>query len=414
MGRLGKDTITTLISQALVMLLALLVNKWLSVSLGVDGFGEYSIIKKSTQVLSFVMLGGMGIALPRFYAMYRTNGRFDKGNATVLASIVLVATISLPVLFIGFLLPTTLGPLVTGTSDVSLYQSALLYAFSITVASWWFAYYRGAGSFMKFAVAQVVVQGLTTLVALWNGSDLSLMLDLWSYGTLILVVFAMAIGARSKDRVQLTKHLFGAQFKTLTKYGLPRMFGDFFLFSFWAFPLIYLNQHLDIRATSYFSVGLTLLGMLTPAFSMLGLVLLPWVSSAIAGDRFHQASTLVGRLMWVFPLLATAAALVVNWGMDLFISLFFDTAFLPAASVSRILLISLVFESVYLLLRNPIDAVSTRPYNTLNMLLSLLVLVGLFVVCTSLNDFAYAFLAATVLKAALSMITWQLCRKNRE
>jgi len=142
------------------------------------------------------------------------------------------------------------------------------------------------------------------------------------------------------------------------------------------------------------------------------MVLLPWVSSALVGDRFQHAEKLVGRLIWVFPTLAAVAALIVIWGMDVFIRLFFDPAFLPAASVSRILLISLVFESIYLLLRNPIDAVSTRPYNTMNMLLSLLVLVGLFAVGTTLTDYAYAFLAATVLKATLSVITWQRCRKN--
>jgi O-antigen/teichoic acid export membrane protein len=208
--------------------------------------------------------------------------------------------------------------------------------------------------------------------------------------------------------------LFKSQLKMLTKYGMPRMIGDFFLFSFWAFPLIYLNQHLDIRATSYFSVGLTLLGMLTPVFSMLGMVLLPWVSSAMAGDRFPQAEKLMGKLMWIFPVLAAVAALLVGWGMELFIRLFFDAAFLPAVTIARILLFSLVFESIYLLLRNPIDAISTRPYNTWNMLMSLVVLVGLFAVGRTLTDFAYAFLAATVLKAALSMATWQKCRKNRE
>ena len=419
-SRLGKDTLTTLVSQVLVMLLALLVNKWLSVNLGVEGYGQYSIIKKSTQVLSFVMLGGMGIALPRFYAIYRAKGSADKGRATVLASAALVAMISLPVLVVGLLLPMKLAPLVTGlmtgSDNASLYQSALLYAFSITVATWWYAYYRGAGAFMKFAVAQVLVQGLTALIAWWYGSDLSLMLRLWSYGTLLVVAAALALDARTKESLHLTNHPFKAQLKTqlktLAKYGLPRLLGDFFLFSFAAFPLVYLNQHLDIRASSYFSVGLTLLGMLTPAFSMLGMVLLPWVSSALVGNRFQQAEKLIGRLMWAFPALAAVAALTVGWGMDFFIRLFFDPAFLPAISISRILLISLVFESLYLLLRNPIDAVSTRPYNTLNMLLSLLVLVGLFAVGTTLTDYAYAFLAATVLKATLSVFTWQKCRKN--
>ena len=59
----GRDAVLTFSCQIVVMLSMLLLNKILSNQLSVEGFGQYNIIRRSSAVLSFVMLGGMGIAI---------------------------------------------------------------------------------------------------------------------------------------------------------------------------------------------------------------------------------------------------------------------------------------------------------------------------------------------------------------
>lgn len=407
---LGKDTLITLGTQLVILLLGLVVNKWLSVSLGVEGFGQYSLIKKSTQVLSFVMLSGMGIALPRYFAMKVAKYDWGGAKATVYASMLVVGTISTMVLLICMLFGRSLSVVVSGGANRDLYLAALVYAFSMTSSSFLFAYFRGANAFMKFGISQIIVQVLVTVTALMFGGDLKLLLYSWSVATLGFVLMMMLV-ERSKNALFKKKTTpLMPQFITVLGYGMPRLLGDFFLFSFAAFPLVYLNEKMGIRASSFFAVGLTLTSMVSPLFSYLGMVLLPYVSTATAQNNFAHADSLVKKLTGVYLVLSVAVVLVVGLGMSFFIPLFFSAEFLPALLVSRILLLSIVFESIYLLLRNPIDAVSTFPYNTVNLMISLGVLVVLFSLAHSAVAFAWAFFAATVLKSVLSFGAWQMCR----
>lgn len=413
---LRKDVLVTLVAQLTIMVLALILNKVLSVRLGVDGYGEYSIIRKSTQVLSFVMLSGMGIAIPRYLALHLAKGDQSRSRSTLIASLLVIGTVSLVLLLVCLWFQPIFAPIVTGSNTNSLYFTALLYALSITFSSWLFAYYRGTNAFLNFGIAQVAVQLLILLGAFFFGDNLLLVLNVWSVVTIAYVLAAMSVELwKKKDTSAEKPNWKGSilpELKTLFRYGLPRMAGDFFLFSFAAFPLVYINETLGIKASSYYATGLTLTSMVTPLFGFLGMVLLPYVSTAMVQNNFGQVDKLLKKLGWIYLALSALAILVLEFGMELFIRFFFSLDFLPSSGVSRVLIASILFESIYLLLRNPIDAVSTFPYNSLNLLISLLLLVALFSCCDTLEAYAYSFLLVTTLKAILSTITWHYCRKK--
>ena len=63
---MGRDIVWTFAIQMLIMLCSFAINKLLANRLSIDEFGQYNVIKRSVQVLSFVMLAGIGIALPRY------------------------------------------------------------------------------------------------------------------------------------------------------------------------------------------------------------------------------------------------------------------------------------------------------------------------------------------------------------
>lgn len=70
-SKLGNDAILTAVSQASIMLILLIVNKICSNSWTVDQFGLYNVYKRSAALISSVMLGGMGITLPRYLSISR-------------------------------------------------------------------------------------------------------------------------------------------------------------------------------------------------------------------------------------------------------------------------------------------------------------------------------------------------------
>ena len=66
---LRRDILWTLSGQVIIMLVLLLLNKILSNSLTIEDFGRYNVLKRSTSVLSFVLLGGLGISMPRYLSI---------------------------------------------------------------------------------------------------------------------------------------------------------------------------------------------------------------------------------------------------------------------------------------------------------------------------------------------------------
>ena len=73
-----KDVLWTLITQMLVMLSAFGITKTACNILTVDEFGLYNVVRRSVSVISFVMLSGMGVTLPRYLAIYQGAHQYRK------------------------------------------------------------------------------------------------------------------------------------------------------------------------------------------------------------------------------------------------------------------------------------------------------------------------------------------------
>ena len=184
------------------------------------------------------------------------------------------------------------------------------------------------------------------------------------------------------------------------------MIGDFFLFAYSAFPVLYIANKLGCDQASYYSVGISLVSMVTPVFSFLGVVLLPSVSKMIANNQMNRANRLVCNVAYVYLCLAIIFILVLYFGMDLVIHLFFADKYLVAKEIGQILILSLLPQSMYLLFRNPNDAASIFPFNSLILMISFTVLVCGFLFFDSLRQYAYVYLFVAVIQCVLSIIVW--------
>lgn len=95
------------------------------------------------------------------------------------------------------------------------------------------------------------------------------------------------------------------------------------------------------------------------------------------------------------------------------IRLFFASNYLVATDLTRIMLLAILPQSIYLLYRNPIDAISKTPYNTLNLGICLAIMVFAFYQLNTLQHFAYAFLGVCTLKGVISILTWEVLKKKK-
>ena len=135
---MAGDVSWTFAAQMVVLLSAFALNKVLSSRVDVDTFGEYNIIKRSATVISFIMLAGTGIAVPRYMALYIGDGKPRRAKSFVLAAILLMLTAIVVVSVAALILKEQLTDLIVGRDDTLLYVTALLYSLTLAASTFLF------------------------------------------------------------------------------------------------------------------------------------------------------------------------------------------------------------------------------------------------------------------------------------
>ena len=376
---MGRDVVWTFSIQILIMLCSFAINKLLANRLSIDDFGQYNVIKRSVQVLSFVMLAGVGIALPRYIPLYRNSTPPRRIAPLLTASMIYIISVSLVVFLVCILFSTQMQDVVIGQGgNINLLLVALAYAFILALAQYVFAYYRGIGHFKWFNGSQLAMQLAIILpLVLLPILTVSNVFISWFIITILLVVFFFIKEVKSKwkevreylqpQNKSLTSQLspLTSHLKTIIRYSSGRLVADFFQFSLSAFPLIYISNTQGLQMTAYFSVGIFFVTMVTPIFSFMGIILLPYVSQSIVRHEMAAANRLVSRLALTY----VGASLLFMGFFYLFTkfltNLLFTSDYLVATDLTRIMILSILPQAVYMLYRNTIDAVSVIPYNAI-------------------------------------------------
>ncbi len=418
---MGRDVVWTFSIQILIMLCSFAINKLLANRLSIDDFGQYNVIKRSVQVLSFVMLAGVGIALPRYIPLYRNSTPPRRIAPLLTASMIYIISVSLVVFLVCILFSTQMQDVVIGQGgNINLLLVALAYAFILALAQYVFAYYRGIGHFKWFNGSQLAMQLAIILpLVLLPILTVSNVFISWFIITILLVVFFFIKEVKSKwkevreylqpQNKSLTSQLspLTSHLKTIIRYSSGRLVADFFQFSLSAFPLIYISNTQGLQMTAYFSVGIFFVTMVTPIFSFMGIILLPYVSQSIVRHEMAAANRLVSRLALTY----VGASLLFMGFFYLFTkfltNLLFTSDYLVATDLTRIMILSILPQAVYMLYRNTIDAVSVIPYNAIILGICILAMIVNFSLSTTLTQFAWAYLSVSVLQGLLSWIIWR-------
>ena len=418
---MGQDVVWTFALQIGVMVCAFVITKLLASRLSIDDFGQYNVIKRSVQVLSFVMLAGTGIALPRYIPLYRNSTPPRRIAPLLVASLGYILGVSLVVLVVCLLFSTQMQDIVIGQNgNGCLLLIALGYAFTLAMAQFVFAYYRGTGNFKWYNGTQLAVQlAIVVPLVLLPVLTVKTVFVSWLVITALLVALCLVKEGRGRwgEVSDGTPHFTRQSslydsLKTIVRYSSGRLVADFFLFSLSAFPLIYISQAMGLQATAYYAVGITFVTMVTPVFSFIGIILLPYVSACIAKGEMQRADKVITRLLLLYLGAALLITVVLYIFTDFMTALLFARNYVAAGDLTRIMILAILLQALYLLYRNPIDAVAVVPYNTVILGISLAAMVGSFVWASTLTQYAWAYLTVSILQGLLSWLTWQIIQKR--
>lgn len=410
LSKFKKDAIFTFSGQVVVMLCLFVINKIFSTYLSIDDFASYNIIRRSVMIISYVMLGGIGIALPRYIAIYKAQKSTEKIVTTILSSIIYVICNCIIVCLLIFIFKKFFGREITGDDSVNHLTIVVIFSISTTVGSFITAYLRGNDDFIKYNVTSILAQ-IILLIPLIFITRLNIY-DIYFWWTVINFVFYGIIIARilRRDYTIIPFNKFTSEFKStikeITTYSFPRLIGDLFLFFMPAFPLYYLNNYYSLTDVAYFSVGTSIVTMATPVFSVLGTILLPYIAKNIAQNNILSTALKVRRLMLYYMACAVVIVTLFFIFMPLMIKIFFSTKYLATIGIDRILVLSIISEALYLLYRNPLDAASKVPYNTIILGISLALLITSFYIVKDLQSLAIAYVAVSVFKGFCSYVVW--------
>ena len=412
-SQMSKDVIWTFTIQMAIMLCAFAVTKILSNRLSVDDFGQYNLIKRSIQVLSFVMLAGVGIALPRYIPLYKKGNEPKSIVPLLIATLIYIIGITLLICIICGILNKEMQSIILGEyGNNSLFIIAIAYAFALAMAQFTFAYYRGTGNFKWYNGTQLTVQTAIILpLILFPFLTTKIVFTAWLIITAILVTIYLGREFAIKRMPHVTLTEVKSELNTVIRYSSGRLVADFFLFSLSAFPLIYISNSLGLQPTAYFSVGITFVTMVTPLYSFMGIILLPYVSESLANKDLQRANIFINKLTLAYLLSAIAIVAFIYVFINFLTSFFFSESYLMTSDLSRIMILSVLPQAIYLLYRNPIDAISVIPYNTIILGISLIAMIFAFSHFSSLVQLAWSYVAVSLLQGVLSWITWHIIKK---
>jgi len=367
-----RSILLTYIAQAVILVGALFIYHLIGKSLGPEGVGEYSLIKRAVSLLSPLLLLGLGMGIPRYVAMSRDR---EQRSAYMRAGLVAIFfTLIFSIFLCSF--KTRFSLIIFGDTEyVVLILPLTLFLAGSILHSLVYSYFRGRLLVKIFNSLHIMNLGVSPVLILLLFNDITIegVITLMGIATVgISVVFFLLFG--EECFIHIGKLQLGRSLGTLLRYSVPRIAGSFALAGFFSLGPILAGHFASIEAAGYLSISETLLSTVATAIAPLGLILLPKVSSMVAQGETEKLQEHLNYLIGASIQLSIFASVQLVIFSDTIIQYWLGPEFLGAIPVMRIVASSTFFYLFYRTVGSILDAARVKPINTINLSISL----GLF------------------------------------
>lgn len=410
--QLSKDLLYVFLSQIIIMLSALIINKVISVYYGVDGFALYSLINKTAYFFNCIMTGGMVIALPRYLS------RYDKSTSHLkkyfLPSSLLIFATYTTVLGVSVLLFPNIFSTVffKEKSNYSIIGATIIMAIAQGLGLISYSYFQGNGDFKKYNSTQMLFNLLLLVSTIIIRSNLLAMLYISHLVVLLYSILVLKKETSITTMRNLDKRGIIASVKSLSFFGFPRMLNRLVFHLQSIFPVLIILHRLSIIDVGIYTAGLAIQNIVTPIFSITGGVLLQRVSKYYKSHKFDLINKVLFITLIVYLAISSIGAFVLILFKVFFIKLMFSEKFMVLTGILWYFALSIIPRSIYQLFCNPLDAVSRTPYNLITTSVSTIIFLILLFSASTLVDCARAYLLSNALMGSLSLIFWWIVVKK--
>ena len=398
----------TLISQLISLILAISALKLAATIFDPADFGLYNLVKRIIAMISYPLLVGLGISIPIYVAEAYLSITAQARLITValfwwlfLTLILALINLIVPDLFTEWVLGEGYEylswPFVLGFSG--------LYLYTILYAS-----YRGEQNFGRANLFQILASGLFPLVAIFlSGGVVGRFFYILAF-LMFVANFIVLLDLFNRNLLlKISKQEIGAISKKYLKFGLPRIPGEFALFGLMSSPLFFVARYESLELAGQVAVGYTIVQLIASFYEFIGTLILPKSAQLISDGRYQELNRLVQKLSIYSFLSAFLLCLFIFNNIEFLFELLDKNKFVDNIIYSRVIIICVPFYIVYLIIRNPQDALSIKPFNS--YILSACFLLQLVLLLLAVNiDLAYwkvslYHLALTIPYITLGLVT---------
>lgn len=395
----------TLMIELLVMAAGIFVLKLAADLLGPVGFGEYTVSRRAIGLMYLPLVLGLGIAAPRYIAIARARGSSGYSpRSFAIATLLAGVTPAAIVILLMSLNPNASSSLLFGDESMrSLVRPAAIALAGLTLHSMVYAVFRGRGD-MHFANAlSLIDNGIVPVVAfLAVAHNAAAVLATTGLAWLVISTIALVVAFATESATE-SVHPVSSHVRTLLRFGIPRVPGEFALVGLFALPALIAVRTQGIVQAGHFSAGLSLLSLVAGVYGPVGLVMLPRASEQAARGDLKGLRRIVLKLLGAGVASALLIVAVGEFLIPLFVRWYFGTGFLPAIPVFRMCLLGAIPYVVYVLLRNILDALDVRAVNSRNLIITLAVLLILCLFKSDIMSMAISLVASLTLLGSLSL-----------
>lgn len=372
-----RDITIIAVGEAFLLLGFFILYRLVRNQFGPEGVGEYSLLRKVVGFLQPLLFLGLGIGIPRYIAM-AAHSKERAGYMTG-ASIVLVAWIAIMLGLLN-LFDDAIAVLLFGSEAYQRFVFPLsLFLGGLLLHGLVYSYLRGRLATVQFTFLQIINIVLWPgIVFFWGGAELETLFVLIG-GGMIFIAFLFFV----RPLMEMVSHFvilkWDSYLKTLFLYSIWRVPGDFFQAGLFSLGPIIAAHVASIEEVGYLAIGQGLLAAGGTAIVPLGIFLLPKVSQFLAQKKDDSVQMIVDILAGAIIQGSVFLALNIIVFADIIIFHWLGPEFFNAVPIIRLVAISLLFYVLYGAWRSILDAIKTKPINSINLFISLLIFV-LFVV----------------------------------
>lgn len=358
----SKFFIYMLIAQLLFMLSNLFINYKIEKIWSLEGFATYNLLKRLASFIVFPLVLGVGIGIPR-YISFLKNGKDDKsqGLEYLFAGLIIFFTTFIAFFILLILFPELILYSFKKSGSNSILIIVALFVFSQGVFVIISSFYRGKIQFGRSSLLNVLVLSLLPTVIIFFSKNI---FDYFLYYALLTIVLLTIIIAFNIYNNSISYKRTKFKVRQLLHYGAPRVVGDAILFSLDFIPIYFVSVFISLEESGYLSLSFIFFKLASVSFDLIGSLILPVYGKGFKNESSAVFIKKVNVLLLVSGSLALMAS-VLGYLLIPYLIVTFFSSLSNAILASQYIFIALPFYVVFTILKNVLDIISHKAYNSL-------------------------------------------------